>query len=442
MLLSLLFAVVLQPPAGVDVHQVHVEDGRANVLGWEVPDDSGVSGFRVLRQTHGNEQWDTLGTAARLHPQYIDNELQPGQRYRYRVVALARGSVAASEPTDFVPKARPVNVNLNVLLTVALAVLLGTVGARLLKRLRIPQVVAYILIGLGLGGSALGLIDEATLQALTPLSLLALGIVGFKIGGELKLSLFRRYGRSVLVILVAEGLGAFVVVTVLVGLVSGNWPLAMVLGAIASATAPAATANVLWEYRAMGILTTMILAVVALDDGLALVLFGFASSIAKVIAGGGTFSLFRAIAQPLYELLGAVLLGSLAGVGLRFAYRHVREKDLTMAFALGCVLLVVGAAQALGVDLILTAMILGAVFSNLAGKAGDEVFDSVQRFAPPIYVLFFVLVGAHLRLGEMTWLVALVAALYVLGRTAGKVVGVWIGARLTSAAPVVRKYLG
>ena len=333
------------------------------------------------------------------------------------------------------------------MLTVAIAVILGTVGARIFKKLKIPQVVAYILIGLFLG--TVGIIDDATMEGLKPLSLLALGIIGFKIGGELKLSVFRRHGKKAIVILLAEGLGAFVAVTLLVGLVTefivpipDNWALAILLGAIASATAPAATVNVLWEYRALGVLTTMILAIVALDDGLALMLYGFASSIARVMVGGGGFSFMNTVGRPLYELLGAGVLGAAVAVVFKYVYVHVREKELMLAFVLGSVLLLVGGAQALGVDLILTTMVFGAIFTNLAGRSGEEVFTSLQRSAPPIYVLFFVLVGAHLKLGHLTWAIGATAVAYVVGRTAGKVAGVWLGSRITRAASAVRKYLG
>jgi len=335
-----------------------------------------------------------------------------------------------------------VGIHLNIILTIALAVLLGTVGARVFKRFKVPQVVAYILIGFGLGGSALGIIDAATIEGLTPLSLLALGIIGFKVGGELRLSVFRRYGKKAIVILLAEGIGAFVVVTALVGLVTGNWALAIILGAIGSATAPAATVNVIWEYRALGVLTTMILAIVALDDGLALLLYGFASSIAQVMLGGGGFSFMNAVGRPLYEILGAAVLGGATAVAFKFIYRRIREKELSLAFALGCIMLLVGGAQALDVDLILSTMVFGVVFTNLAGKRGEEVFETVERFAPPIYVLFFVLVGAHLRLGALNWAIGLTALLYVVGRTAGKVTGVWVSSRVTRAATVVKKYLG
>jgi len=329
----------------------------------------------------------------------------------------------------------------NIMLTVALAVLLGTFGARLFKRFRVPQVVAYIVIGVLLGATGLRVINAETVEGLTPLSLLALGIIGFMIGGELKLSMFRRHGTRAIVILLAEGLGAFILVTLATGIVTRNWALALLLGAIASATAPAATVDVLWEYRAMGTLTTMTLAIVALDDGLALLLFGFASAIARTMLDHSRFSVLTVV-RPLYEIFGALLLGGGVALLLHWARRQIREKELLLALALGCILLLVGVSQALSTDMILAAMACGSVFANVAGKESDEVFATVRRFAPPIFVLFFVLVGARLHIQGLTTIIALTALAYLVGRTVGKFAGVWLGAKLAGAPDVLRRLLG
>ncbi|MBN2466261.1 cation:proton antiporter [candidate division WOR-3 bacterium] len=329
----------------------------------------------------------------------------------------------------------------NIMLTVALAVLLGTFGARLFKRLKIPQVVAYIVIGVLLGESGLKIINSATADGLTPLSLLALGIIGFMIGGELKLEVFRRQGKRAMIILLAEGMGAFVIVTALVGLITRNWALALLLGAISSATAPAATVDVLWEYRTLGALTTMVLAIVALDDGLALLLYGFASAVARTMLDHSRFSLLT-LARPLYEIVGALILGGGVALVFRWATRRMREREMTLALALGCILLLVGVSQATGVDMILSAMAFGSLFANIAGRDGDEVFTTVQRFAPPIFVLFFVLVGARLKISAMTGMMWLAAIGYVVGRTGGKFTGAWLGSKLTQAPEALRRFLG
>jgi Kef-type K+ transport system membrane component KefB len=334
-----------------------------------------------------------------------------------------------------------VKFQFNIMLTVALAVLLGTVGARVFKRLKVPQVVAYILIGVLLGATGLNVIDTNTVEGLAPLSLLALGIIGFMIGGELKLEVFRRHGRRAMVILFAEGIGAFVLVTLLVGLVTRDWALALLLGAICSATAPAATVDVLWEYRTLGVLTTMVVAIVALDDGLALLLYGFASAVARTMLDHSRFSVMTVV-RPLYEIAGALLLGGAVALAFRWVSRRTREKELILAFALGSILLLVGTSQAVAVDMILAAMAFGSLYANLAGKEGDEVFGIVQRFAPPIFVLFFVMVGARLKLSGMTGIMLLTALVYVVGRTGGKFAGVWLGSRLTKAPEAIRRYLG
>jgi Kef-type K+ transport system membrane component KefB len=334
-----------------------------------------------------------------------------------------------------------VKLQFNIMLTVALAVLLGTFGARLFKRLKIPQVVAYIVIGVLLGESGLRIINAATADGLTPLSLLALGIIGFMIGGELKLEVFRRQGKQAMVILLAEGMGAFIIVTTLVGLITHNWALALLLGAISSATAPAATVDVLWEYRTLGALTTMVLAIVALDDGLALLLYGFAAAVARTMLDHSRFSLLT-LGQPLYEIVGALVLGGGVALVFRWATRRMREREMTLALVLGCILLLVGVSQATGVDMILSAMAFGSLYANIAGRDGEEIFSSVQRFAPPIFVLFFVLVGARLKVSAMTGVMWLAALGYVVGRTSGKFTGAWLGSKLTQAPEAIRRFLG
>ncbi|HSV43945.1 MAG TPA: cation:proton antiporter, partial [Candidatus Bathyarchaeia archaeon] len=175
--------------------------------------------------------------------------------------------------------------HLNMLLILGLALFGGTVGGRLFQKLKIPQVVGYILIGFFLGPNTIGLINAPMLQTLLPFSYFALGLIGFMIGGELNRETFQKYGMQFMVILLFEGILAFIVVTALIGTIGSLffpdtkmvWSLAVLLGAISSATAPAATTDVLWEYKAKGPLTTAVFGIVALDDVLAIMLFAIAS---------------------------------------------------------------------------------------------------------------------------------------------------------------------
>lgn len=340
--------------------------------------------------------------------------------------------------------------HLNLILLLGLAVLGGTLGARLFQKFRIPQVVGYIVIGILVGGSFLNLVTPETVKRLEPFNMFALGLIGFLIGGELQYDLFKRYGRQFVTILLAEGLFAFVLVTILTTLVAGlfldNWPLAaalgVVLGAISSATAPAATVDVLWEYKTRGPLTRTILALVALDDGLALLLFGFAVSIADTLTGHAGRDLLTNILLPLWDIGGAIAIGVLAGLGLVFTVRRVSEPDKVLTFTLASVSLIIGLSVTLKVDSILAAMALGATIGNGLPRKSHSAFELVEKFTPPIYVLFFVLVGARLQLATMPLWVIAVALVYVVGRTVGKIAGAWYGARLSNAPDTIRKYLG
>jgi len=183
--------------------------------------------------------------------------------------------------------------HLNIILLMGVAIFFGTAGAKIFQKFHIPQVVGYVVIGLIIGESGLNLIGRDTVEALASLNMFALGIIGFMIGGELRAEVFKKYGRQFFIILCSEGIAAFLLVAVFSGLMSWYFTrdihtsiaMAIVLGAIASATAPAATVNVLWEYKTRGPLTSTVLAIVALDDGLALLLYRVASSIAAAMMG-------------------------------------------------------------------------------------------------------------------------------------------------------------
>jgi len=344
----------------------------------------------------------------------------------------------------------PNSLHMNMLLLLGLAIFGGTVGARLFKRIRFPQVVGYIVIGLLIGESGLKMIAGETLVALRPFNFFALGIIGFMIGGELKLELFRKYGRQFVIILLAEALAAFVMVgfltTLVTYLATGSSreavALGLLLGAISSATAPAATVDVLWEYRSGGPLTTTVLAIVALDDGLALMLYGLAAGVADSLLGTADGAAWGTLLRPLYEILGAVVLGVLAGFMLNAVIRKLREPDNSLTFTIGVVVTVIGLTLVLELDLILAAMCLGMTLVNLAPRRSRSAFGLVEKFAPPIYVLFFVLVGARLALHNMAAWVWALALAYVVGRTVGKMLGARMGARWGGAPETVRRFLG
>jgi len=340
--------------------------------------------------------------------------------------------------------------HLNIILVLGIALFFGTAGAKIFQKLRIPQVVGYIVIGLLIGQSFLSIINAETIKQMSQFNMFALGIIGFMIGGELKLDIFRKYGKQFMTILLCEGIFAFIIVTALTTFIchlfmpgwSESLAVGLVLGAISSATAPAATVDVLWEYKTRGILTRTVLAIVALDDGLALLLYGFASSAAGALTGTGHGSLAKNIIMPVYEIFGAIILGAATGWLLILALKYIREHDKVLTFTIAAVLLIIGLSLVLKVESILAAMVLGATIVNFLPRRSKSTFELMGKFAPPIYVLFFVLVGAGLQIRSIEKWVLLLAVVYVAGRTIGKISGSWFGATISNSPSVVRKYLG
>lgn len=348
------------------------------------------------------------------------------------------------------------------ILLIGIAMIMGSVGGRLFSRLGVPQVVGFISIGiLGIlvGGSLTHLVSPLDFRALQPISLVALSIIGFNVGGELRVDIFRKYGTKFLIVLLWEGMSAAILVTLFTGLVScpwtqmghlslgailmrGNWSLAILLGAIASATAPAATVDVLWEYKARGILTTTVFAIVALDDGLALILYALAASFVDLFSAKQAVSLVEALGQPLYSILGSAVLGAVIGAGFGVAFRKLKSQEVILPICVGGLLLMIGISNTLGLDLILTSMSAGVVLANLEPVRSQDAFDQVSRFALPLYILFFVLVGARLQFKSMAGWTVVLALAYVIARTGGKFLGAYWGSKLAGMPAQVQKYLG
>lgn len=341
------------------------------------------------------------------------------------------------------------NVNIGILFILGAGVFGGLMGAWLFQRMRIPQVVGYIAIGLILGQSGFQVIKQSDIAALQPFNLFALGIIGFLVGGELKLEILKKYARQFVAILLGEGLGAFILVGVpvmlIVYMVIGNFAVALaagiVTGAIASATDPASTIDVLWEYRARGILTLSITAIVALDDALAMSLYGLGTSTAEILTTSSG-SILHGMSRIAVELFGAVGIGIACAFIFRFLLRWFHQKERSLALSLGLILLLIWISSSYSMDVILATMTAGCMLINIAPRRSAELFELMRGFSVPIYVMFFVLVGARLGVSEMPGWLWFIVLVYVLGRSIGKISGAWLGARCTGSESVVRRYLG
>lgn len=331
---------------------------------------------------------------------------------------------------------------------VGLLAFFGAAGGRLFHSLRIPQILGYVVAGVLLG-PVLGIMPLETVQAFEPFNLFALGVIGFIVGGELKKDVFTRFGKQVTSILLFEGLTAFALVGILsflIMLLFFDWKVsfsvALVFAAICAATDPASTVNVLWEYKTRGPLTTMLTAIVALDDALAMTLYAVGVSVASMVMGHQETGFWAEALVVLWEIVGSLIIGITAGWILSRILKQTQQQQQLLIFLISGILLLVGVAILSKLDVIITLMATGATLINLKNRKTELWFELVQNFAAPIYVLFFVLVGARLQIGRISPPIALLVGAYVGGSIVGKTVGSYWGAAYSGTVSTIKKYLG
>jgi NhaP-type Na+/H+ or K+/H+ antiporter len=335
-----------------------------------------------------------------------------------------------------------IHFDTNIMITLGIVLTVTFLGSKLFQRFGIPQVVGFISLGMILGNSVLNVITLDMLDQLAFVSSIALGLIGFDMGSHLRFRELKRLGRSILFILLFEALGTFALVTGGIFLITDSFSTALLFGALASATAPAATVDVLAEYDAKGPLTTTLIAVVGLDDAVSLVLFSVAAALAEsLLTGGGTTTLSETVLFPLVEIIGSIGLGLVLGIVLDYVLNHMKKQHDAMAVSIGTVLLCVGLANALGFSLILSCMVLGMMVVNRTAEHGRYIHHTIEQAGPVIYVLFFALVGARFQI-SMLPAMGLLGVVYILIRSLGKFSGAWLGGLVGKAAPAVRNNLG
>jgi len=334
-------------------------------------------------------------------------------------------------------------------LLIGLILILGHAGGKIAKLIRLPSVVGYLVVGVIFGASFLDLMNLDTVNELTLVSEFGLGIVAFLIGTELSKNLFKRMGPKLFVIILAESFGAFALVFLLVlfyGKITFHTgamaiTVGLVFAAMAPASAPAGTVAVIHEYKAKGPMTSLLLAVVGLDDGLAIMIYAFSIAGAKIILGGGHASFASLVTGPLFEIIGGLAVGGIIGLGLTFASSRTRSRSELLTLSVGAILLATGLANVLHLSLILANLAVGMVVVNLSKHEAERTYSSIKQITHPVYILFFVLAGAHLDLHILKNL-SLLAPIYIIARSTGLVGGAFLGATVSRAEEKVRKYLG
>lgn len=330
---------------------------------------------------------------------------------------------------------------MDIFLLLGILLFAGFGGGSLFRKLRIPQVVAYVLVGTIVGVSGFRILNEKTMDSLSPLNTAALGFIGFMIGSELRLSTLRKLGKYITSILLCEALGAYFLVALVSYALTREIYLALLLGALASATAPAATVDVLWEYKAKGILTTTLLAIVGLDDAVGLILYGFSVAIAKASLIHTKLSIDIVLKQPAIEIGLAIAIGVGLAVALSLLLRVFRADNQVLILTIAAIFVAAGVARTHHFSPILTCMFVGLTLSNISPRAAGHAYRILENFTPPVYVLFFILVGSRLDVRLLPSMGAL-GLLYVAARSTGKIAGASLGATISRAPLVLRKYLG
>ena len=351
---------------------------------------------------------------------------------------------------------------MNLLLSVAFAVLAGLMMTRVVKKLGLPDVTAYLVAGVLIGPYALGQLNLPvgfhTLEAVEGLNLMsdvALGFIAFAIGNEFRLSALKKTGKQATIVGIVQGLvAALFVDAALIGLhfiLGDKLPIssAITLGAIATATAPAATLMVVRQSKAKGKLTDILLPVVALDDAVGLVVFAVSFGVARAMSSGA-FDLVSILVEPVVEIVMSLGLGALMGVILTQLEKLFNSNSNRLSLTIGFVLMTVALSMAefrvgpvnVGFSSLLVCMMLGTVFCNLCPLSGD-LMEKSEKWTAPLYVLFFVISGAELELGVFRDIAVVgIGLVYIVFRSLGKYLGSYGSCKISGCDDKVTKYLG
>ncbi len=354
------------------------------------------------------------------------------------------------------------NTTSAILLSISLALLAGLLLSRLVKKINLPAVTAYLVAGILIGPFVLGSLEipgigitSSQLHGFSIIADVALGFIAFSMGNEFRISQLKEIGKRAAIIGVFQAVFTTIIVdTFLIGLhfiIPDKFSLssALVLGAIATATAPAATLMVVKQYKAKGEVTDILLPVVAIDDAVGLVIFAISFGIAKSLSLGN-FDILSIVLEPILEIVLSLLLGFIMGILFNLCEKYFHSRSKRMAVSVTFVLMTVGLSSLsfsigrihIAFSSLLACMMLGTVFCNICDFS-LELMHRADRWMAPILILFFVISGAELELSVFKeGVVLIIGVIYILSRSLGKYFGAGISARMTNSSPNIIKYLG
>lgn len=355
-------------------------------------------------------------------------------------------------------------MEMKTLLCISVALIAGLFMSRVVKPLKLPAVTGYLVAGILIGPYCLGLFgieglgftNVAEVASLSILNDVALGFIAFAIGDEFRLEQLRHTGKQATIIGIFQAVVTTLVVdAALIGLhfILGEdkFPLssAIILGAIASATAPAATLMVVRQYKAKGKLTNLLLPIVALDDAVGLIIFAVSFGVAKALEHG-EFSLISILVDPLAEIIFSLSLGAILGYGLSFCEKFFHSRSKRQAIVITAIFFAVALSKLkfnlgpvhIGFSPLLVCMMLGTIFCNVC-EFSANLMEKTDRWTTPLFILFFVLSGAELEFSVFADLsIVGIGIVYIIARSLGKYLGARISAKASKCEPHIQKYLG
>ena len=328
------------------------------------------------------------------------------------------------------------------LLIIAIAMAAGLVLSRLMKILNLPNVTGYLIAGVLIGPFVTNFVSAESLKEVKLLTTTALGFIAFSIGGEFKLQFLKKLGKQIIIITIAQAVATVLLVILALRFLPGehSLPRALLLGAIAAATAPAATLLVVRQYKARGPVTDTLLPVTAFDDAIGLVIFSVCLALAIAFSSGKGMSVQSVVLEPLREIGLSLGVGGVMGAVLAGAMRFFRSNANRLSLMLAAVFACVALSDKWDLSSLLTCMMLGCVFSNLR-RDSVRTLEIVDGWTPALFMLFFVFSGAELDFSILTT-VGIVGVVYIVARSAGKYFGSYAGAAICKSEKTVKKYLG
>ena len=298
------------------------------------------------------------------------------------------------------------NIELPVLLLLGSIIILGHILGRNMKFIKLPSIIGYMVFGVILGPSVFNFVSENLQHQLGFITDIALSFVAFSIGLELKFSVLKGFGRGMVFIILLESFAAFLLVFIGIFLLTGNLPLAIIFGAIAPASAPAGTVAVIQEYKARGSLTKALYTVVGFDDGLGIIIFGFAAAVAKnmLLAETGDISgqFWTILWHPVREIIFSIVFGGLIAVIFSFIANRLKNVSDILVMIIGFILITAGLCIIFHLSIIFTNMVTGLIIVNTQRRSlVHKINDHLPIFMPLLFIMFFTLAGSNLHISAL-----------------------------------------